>query len=151
MKPEFRNYLSSVDIHLTEPLYAKIEEIESDLKLICPEEIKAIFVNEYRQHDGKREYLAAVFFSDHYLMEARNILQPEKALDIAFYKNVDHVLWSTMNYNFQAATEKSAATLTFRFEGGMTMTMRASGKNCDALYQVFLERVKPNLKSHEEA
>ncbi|MEA1992572.1 MAG: hypothetical protein U9N58_10345, partial [Thermodesulfobacteriota bacterium] len=65
MKKEFIDYLESIGIK-GGVLLDRIESIYEFYSEMCPDDIVDIFVTDYIDSDGKREYENLWFFSDRY-------------------------------------------------------------------------------------
>jgi len=144
MKEEFKTYLEAIDI--SRPIRDKIETIYKFFQKICPDEITDIFVTDYLNKEGMRQYDNLWFFSKGYFMEAKQFLTNDD-FDITPAKNILKYLQIVKkDYDFDKATELSRMSLNIRFDAAITGNFKASKKNCDYLKDIILNHIKPNLK-----
>lgn len=146
MQQKFTDYLESIGIKAG-LLLDRIESIHEFYVEMCPDEIVDIFVTEYIDSDGKREYENLWFFSGRYVMEAKEFTTGRDEFVIAPIKDrVAHFRIKKLNYDFKAATDKSRLRLIFRLDNKVIANLKASKENCDALRDIILKHVMPNLK-----
>ena len=146
MNQEFADYLESIGIKAGS-LLDQIKSIYEFYLEMCPDEIADIFVTDYIDSEGKREYENLCFFSDKYTMEAKGFAMGKDDFDIAPIKGrVKYYEIQKQDYDFKEATEKSRLTLHFSLDTGVHGEFKASKENCDALRDIILKHVKPNLK-----
>jgi hypothetical protein len=142
-KPEFNKYLESLGVQ--EPLLKRIWTIHEFYEKICPEGIKDIFVNEYIKGDETREYESLWFFSETYLMEAKQFITKDD-FDITPFKNIiNYVKFIKQNYDFEKAEEKSRLNLIIKMDTNVNGTLKASKGNCDYLKKIIEKYIVPNL------
>jgi hypothetical protein len=146
MKKEFMDYLESIGIK-GGVLLDRLESIHEFYSKMCPDEIVDIFVTDYIDSDGKREYENLWFFSDRYVMEAKGFANGKDDFDITPIKGrVVHYVIRKQHYDFKEATEKSRLYLEFRLDTEANGDLKAAKENCDVLRGIILKYVKPNLK-----
>jgi hypothetical protein len=147
MKKEFMDYLGSIDIK-GEVLIDRIESIYEFYKEMCPDEIVDIFVTDYIDSEGGREYENLWFFSDKYIMEAKEFAAGKDDFDITPIKDrVKYCKIQKKDYDFKEAIEKSRLRLEFTFGFfGARCDFKAAKENCDALRDIILKHVKPNMR-----
>ena len=147
MKNEFIDYLESINIK-EGALLDRIESIYKFYSEMCPDEIADIFVTDYIDSEGRREYENLWFFSDRYVMEAKGFAAGKKDdFDITPLKaRVEHCAIQKQGYDFKEATDESRIYLLFKLDTGSIADFKASKENCDVLRDIVLRHVKPNLK-----
>lgn len=146
MKKEFTDYLELISIK-GGALLERIESIYEFYLEMCPDEIVDIFVTDYIDSEGKREYENLCFFSDGYIMEAKGFAMGKDDFDITPIKDrVKYYEIQKQDYDFKEATEKSRLALHFVLDTEVHGKFKASKENCDALRDIILKHVKPNLK-----
>ncbi len=146
MKNEWKTYLESIGIQ--EPFLERAKEVIDFYQQIDPDQIEDIFVTEYFDKDGDRQYESLWLFSKTSVMEAKQFL------------TVDNFDWSPMEnevrywcikkeeYNFLEASNKSRMTLEFRISRPVGGIIKASQENCDYLKVLFLKYLIPNVKKY---
>lgn len=146
MQQKFIDYLESIGIK-SGILLDRIESIHRFYVEMCPDSIDDIFVTEYIDSDGKREYENLWFFSDRYIMDAKGFAAGSDDFVIApITDRVAHYRIKKLNYDFKEATEKSRLHLMFRSNTAATANLKASKENCDALRDIILKYMMPNMK-----
>ena len=146
MKQKFVDYLESIDIK-EGVLLDRIESIYEFYSEMCPDDIVDIFVTDYIDSDGKREYENLWFFSDRYFMEAKGFAAGKDDFDIDPIKDrVVHCAIQKQYYDFKEVTDKSRLRFLFRLDTGAIADFKASKENCDALRDIILKHVKPNMQ-----
>ena len=146
MKQEFVDYLESIGIK-TGSLLDRIESIYEFCLEMCPDEIADIFVTDYIDSEGRREYENLWFFSDRYVMEAKGFAAGKDDFDIAPMKDrVKYYEIRKQDYDFKEATDKSRLYLEISWGTGVRGEFKAAKENCDALRGIILKYVKKNLE-----
>jgi len=146
MKQKFIDYLESIGIKAG-PLFGRIESIHEFYLEMCPDEIGDIFVTDYIDSEGKREYENLWFFSDRYIMEAKGFAAGKDDFDITpINSRVVYYVIRKQDYDFKEATETSRLYLELKLDTGVDGDFKAAKENCDALRDIILKYVKPNLK-----
>jgi len=144
MKKEFIKYLESINI--TKAYCKRIETIYEFYKDMCPDEITGIFVTDYITEDGAREYDCLWFFSEKYIMEAKQFITKDD-FDIAPIQNrIVYLASKKQDYDFKKATEKSRLNVKFDMDTQVGCTFKASNENCDYLKEIIFRYIVPNLK-----
>jgi hypothetical protein len=141
------DFISSYNeyIRITAPINQRIRSILSFYKLICPEEIKDMFVSEYLKEDHTREYESLWFFSDNYVMESDQFLSSDHFDIISINKKITRFAISKNEYDFKNANENSRMLLEFATPHSITGELKASQANCDKLRDIFMTYLKNNL------
>lgn len=143
MEEKFKKYLNSIGI--TEALTERTEIFYEFFRKRCPEKITGIFVSDYINENGEREYQDLWFFSFKYYMFASDFAVREH---LFFGLIKDRVyLWELEkeNYDFKRATERSRMHLIYSIPHA-GFDLKASKENCDYLRDIFLRYVIPNLE-----
>lgn len=147
MKPEHAAYLAQLGLTPDKPLFKKAERLLALAAIVSPEEPKTIFVSEFTKEDGKREFLSFWMFSDRYSLESKDFPGANETLDVAYIsRSIAYVEIKQKQYDFKEAADASRLTIAFTYSvSTIHSTLRASKNNCDALRNVYLEYLKPNI------
>jgi len=132
---------SDVDIQI-------LKGILSQANILCPEELKDIFVANYDVKDGQEQFKDVWFFSDNYLVEVLNFNKKESpTLDLAiFSKNVQSISIETKDFDLsKKAKDNSRLKITFYTFSEWSCDQVASGHNCDTLIKIYNKYIKPNM------
>lgn len=144
MKEKFDTYIEIIGIK--GELIDRIKTICEQYKEISTEEITDIFVTDYINKDGSREYENLWLFSDDCCMEANNFIT-EDSFDCSTLKNrITRWEVNKQNYDFRDTSEKSRLNINFNMENDLSGELKASRENCNFLKDIFLTYIKPNLK-----
>lgn len=141
------DYLSSIRM-VSDLDIKQVSEIFSQGKLICPEELKYIFISNYKESDGKEIFKDLWLFSDNYVIEALNFSTLENTkLEMTIYnKNILSISFEAQNYDPpKKARDESKLHIVFYTLGIFTCDQIACGANCDALMAIFNKCIKHNL------
>lgn len=145
MRANFVVYLQSIG--MTTPLIKRVEQIYSFYdKHIAPDQIMDIFVSEYTESDGTREYDSLVFFGGPFVVEAKRFVH-EDDFDVSILrKQVLYLEIRKQDYDYEQATDASRLSITFTLGSGLNGELKASRANCDHLRDLITKHLVPNLQ-----
>ncbi len=152
MRGEFTEYLDSIGV--TRTAKKQIRTIHDFYQIVCPEEITGIFVTDFVNEEGTREYENLWFFSETLIMEAKNFLSTDEFDMVPLTKTIARWEVKRHDYDFEAATERSRLSLSFTLGQsglGVQANLKASGENCDYLKHILITYVIPNLEGERVA
>jgi hypothetical protein len=132
---------ADVDIRRTKELFNQV-------KVICPENLKDIFVSNYKETDGKEQFKDLWLFSDNYLVEIQNFVRQEKpSLEMTIYSNnIQSVSIEADKFDLsQKAKDISKLRIMFYTFTNFSVDQIATGPNCDILMYIFNTYVKCNM------
>jgi len=138
---KFLPYLDSIGIS-NRPLLDRIEFLYKIAQFLCPEEIEDIFVTDFINNEGERNYENLWFFSQNFVTEAHNFSSTYH-VDVAPIDRIYRLELSFDNYNFKKATPSSKATVRFKIQEEIRGNLKASGYNCDSLKDILTKHLKP--------
>jgi len=133
--------VSDVDIR-------RVKELFDQGKVLCPEELKNIFVSNYKESDGKEQFKDFWLFSDNYVVEAQNFsIQEKPKLEMTIIsKNIQSFSIEADNFDLsQKAKDVSKLRMVFYTLSNFWCDQIASGLNCDTLMYIFNTYIKHNL------
>jgi len=134
------------DIGLTKELVDRVESLYTSYQSISSEEITDLFITDYLTKERKRIYENLWFFSENYIMEAKQFISQDN-LDIApNKKNIIYFQVEKKDYDLKKASEKSRINLNIRFGAILRGDLKASEKNCDYLWKIVKDHFLPNLE-----
>jgi hypothetical protein len=109
------------------------------------EEIQDIFVTDYVDAEGRRNYESLWLFTPSYVMEAKQFLS-ENNFDFTLLKDCVR-LWriKKRDYDFRKAEPESRMYLELSLAQGAACVLKASQENCDYLRDIFLKYILPNV------
>ncbi len=145
MNPKFVAYLASLGVTANLPLFKRVEQLVAFSQTLGPELIDDLFISEWTNSDGMREWQSAWFFSPNYVMESKNVLGTEEQVDIMLISNIPYCEIHKRGYDLQKATDDSRMMVEVMFSVGNRGRLRASKSNCDSLKRIFDTYLKPNL------
>lgn len=142
MKNEWAKYLDSIGI---KDLFLKrVEEILVFYQTVYPDHIEDIFITEYLDADGNRQYESLWLFSETAVMEAKRFLKDDDFDFTPLKEQVEYWNIKKTEYDFQDASPKSRMTLLFVLATGISCILKASRENCDHLKSLFLKHILRN-------
>jgi hypothetical protein len=142
-----KGYLKSIGM-IADVDTQRTKEIFSQGKVLCPEELKAIFISNYKETDGKEQFKDLWLFSDNYVIEVLNFSKQEtpKLEMTIFSNNIQAVAFETNNLDFsQKAKDDSRLHVDFYTFNNFSCDQIASGRNCDALMSIYKKYIKNNF------
>jgi hypothetical protein len=145
MKKEFIDYLKAIGI--THVIIKRIDTIYNFYKGVCDEEIADIFVTDIFNVDGGREYENIWFFSQSYMMEAKQFTSEDDFDMTPMREQINYWSVKMKDYNFQKATDKSRLYIEVSIDHGLSGDFKAAKENCDYLKDIFQKYVLINIKS----
>lgn len=147
MKNEFYEYCSEIEI--SEPLLTEIRNMYAIARRLLDEEINELFISEYVDQGGVRNYQNIYFFSEDRLVTfvATNTTNCTViGLDGLF----PITQTSFENYDFREAKSASRLRIVLGAESvhgtrHQAISFSASGNNCDYLAKVYTKIILPHL------
>ncbi|MBA7627667.1 hypothetical protein ES703_35134 [subsurface metagenome] len=142
-----KGYLKSIGM-ISDVDTQRTKEIFSQGKFLCPEELKAIFISNYKETDGKDQFKDLWLFSDNYLIEVLNFTKKETfELEITiFSNNIQSVSIELYNLDFsQKPKDDSRLHILFYTLNDFSCDQISTGLNCDVLKSIYIKYIKPNL------
>ena len=136
MEELFEKYLEKINL---QNLFKKrVFEIINFYSSICPEKIADIFIADYMNDDGQREYENLWLFSNSFFMEARDFILKDD-FDFAPRGNgINYWRIKKEHYDFKESTAKSRFVLYFSWGKDFNSEdIKSSGINCDYLKEIF--------------
>ena len=131
MKEEYSSYLKQIGI--TGLFYNRAKEVYEFYEKLYPGAVQDVFVTDYIDSEGKRQYENLWFFTSTLAMEAKQFLTEDNFDSAPFKKKVK--LWQVnrTEYNFEKASAKSRLSIRVELEYGNDCEFKASQDNCDYL------------------
>jgi hypothetical protein len=126
----------------------RVKELFNTGKILCPEDLRDIFISNYKENDGKDQFKDFWLFSDNYVIEVQNLItetMPELDMTI-ISKNIQNVSIKVDNFDLsQKATDVSKIRMEFYTYSDFSVDQIATGSNCDKVMYIFNTYVKHNL------
>lgn len=123
----------------------RVREIIDIYENVLDFKVNDIFVSEYLDQQGGRIYEGLWLFNENFIGEAKNFIA-ENDFDLISIKH--SVLYFNVqfeDYNFKKATAKSRILADMVMTGNSSVTLKASGKNCDFLSDVAMKYFRTNI------
>jgi len=134
-------------LSLTQPVRTRIESILAQIRAMCPEELKDIFVSDLVQQDGTRIYQSLWTFSDSFASEA--FLAPDGVVSFDLVRhraNVTRIEIEMKDFGWDSPpTELSRLTINVSFTEGIRAHLQAAGLNCEMLRHVCVQYLSTGL------
>ncbi len=142
MKREWTKYLKSLGMSIV--LVKRATQSFEALSRIWPEEIVDIFVSEYVNEDGAREFEDLYFFTACQVVQARGFALQD-TFDADAVPGLRNILIKRTDFDFGEATEKSRLHVRYHTTMACHAELKASGENCITLTRILTERLLPAL------
>ena len=128
-------------------LIDRAKEIYEIHKIVCPQEIKTIFISEYHTKDKTRIFDNLWFFSDSFFMETKNFQNNNNTDLIRFQKNIDYIEMFYQDFDFKKGNDNSNLTIKMMLGGtDLFAQFKASKQNCDNLMNIYSNFFKSNVR-----
>lgn len=128
------------------PLIERTEKILGYVRQLLPEEPRYIFVSEYRDDEGNRNYESLWVLSDNFISEAKQFVSQSEFDLTSLSGGLTRILISNHEFEFENASESSRLSVYVNLGNtgsAITGSFRASGTNCNDLNQVLTEYLLP--------
>jgi Flp pilus assembly CpaF family ATPase len=144
MEQRFESYLKKIG--MTGTLRMRAQEIYRFYEALLPDdEITDIFVSEYVDSEGRRQYDSLWLFSSDYIMEASQFVTKDSFDMLRITNRVARWEVVKKDYDFKSATDRSRLTLTIQFADRLSGLLKASMYNCDHLKDMLIKYFLPNM------
>ncbi len=145
MKQHWVEYLESIGI--VDLYLERAAKVVFFYDLIYPGDIEHIFVSEYVDNDGQRQYETMWLFSTTDAMEARRFLHRVDYDATPLLGRIRYWRLTADDYEEGKASAKSRLTVNLGLSDGISGELKASGNNCDHLMTVFKQVIVPGLRA----
>lgn len=137
---EYCNQLGMTDAQVDH-----VEAIFSFYQAHLDEGIQEIFISE-RAGDERRSFESLWLFTDELIMEAKR-LESQFNVDFAPLEDeIIHLVLKKVNLDLGDANAESRLYVRYNTDPDIGGELRASGENCDRLYNVYRHYLLPNLR-----
>ena len=146
MKDEFVKYLESIGLNGA-PV-EKAKSIYDFYSKYLSYDIEDIFVSEYVNADGSRNYESLWLFNNDYCFESKFFITENDFDSDKIKENVDCFNIKLKDYDIvqQDAKEASRMNLLITLKTNRICDFKASKENCNKLSGIFLKYYLPNYK-----
>ena len=142
MKDDWQAYLETIGI---QGMFLKrVEEVLSFYQEVYPDQIEDIFVTEYFDKEGNRQYESVWLFSRQFVMEAKHFLMEDDFDSAPLQRQVKYWTIKKTEFDFRDASTKSRMLLKFTLLSGVSGALKASRENCNYLSDIFRKHILPN-------
>jgi hypothetical protein len=141
MKPEFEEYLGSISVPAA--LRGRIAIHYESFRFLCPEDITGIFVGDYITQEATRIYESLHFFSDSFVMEAKNFSVADHFDRALVVLPLRYFIMNKQDYDFKKATDASRMYFLGYLPGDIRFEFKASKENCDFLRDLIHKYILP--------
>ncbi len=134
-------------IGLTNLFRDRANEVIDFYQNLYPNQLKTVFISEYIDSDGNRNFKNLWLLTNKHICEAKNFLKEDDFDSVTIKNSVKGWLLKKKNYDFKIATQKSRMTLNCFLsyaESHFSCSMKASGENCGFLRDLLKEYIIPN-------
>lgn len=114
-----------------------------------------VFVSEYVDTEGQRQYESLWLLSTHFLVEAHNFVSDDRGDIVPLERNIARLEIGRQAYDFVSPTADSRLSIELNFATGsglgITANLKASDGNCDRLAGFVQQYFLPNVSAHGAA
>lgn len=142
MIEKFEDYLGNLP--LTNAVKGRINEVLLMNSKIIDFEIQDIFVCEFKNDEGSRNFTSLWLFSEKFCIECKNFLNSNN-FDLTPLKELDYCSIFLADFDFEETGEKSFVKIHFRFKVGLTGDLIATESNCLSLFEIYKKYLISNL------
>ncbi len=142
MKPEWITYLESIGIEGV--FLGRVKEVLDFYQQVYPDQIEDIFITEYIDNEGNRQYESMWLFSETSIMEAKQFLNEHDFDSGTLKQQVNYWSIKKTEFDFHQSSTSSRMVLHFRLLSQISGTLKASKENCDHLKTLFSKHIIPN-------
>lgn len=144
MKRDFEIYLNDIGITI-DILKKRIEQIIDYASNLCNEQLNDIFIEDYIEKDGTREYTHLRLYYKNYILIAFDFITKFNFALVKAESKIFHIQYKFENYDLKNSNEKSQINILVTFVKTSYADMTASKENCDYLMKIINKYYLPNL------
>jgi hypothetical protein len=141
MRQDFNNYMKYIG--LSPALTGRVQDFYGFWRMLCPEKIEWMFINDSIDKDGARLFESLLFFSANYGMEAKDFVSKENFHMVRIESPIVLFSVQTQDYDFKQATEKSRLYFRASLTASTSATLKAAKENCDCLWELVVNYFAP--------
>jgi hypothetical protein len=131
---------------VSEHMLERVREIYNEYLSICTEKPQNIFIDEYIDGEGQRQYECVNFFSPNFHFAAESFLGKNVKYQVSpLNKNIISWKIEKTDYNLIKASANSRINIIFYFSDTTGASLKASGENCEVALSILKTYVMPNL------
>lgn len=128
-----------------EVLLKRVSTLLGAYTALLPEDVRAVFVSEYRDEADQRTFEALWLFSDHFAMEAKLLGAEEDQFDFVPHKHgVHHIVIRKRAFDLTTSTDASRMAVEVWFTDQRYGILKSTGDNCLNLTAMLRNHLVPN-------
>jgi hypothetical protein len=143
MNDDWKKYLESIGV--VDLFYNRACKVIEFYERLYPNELKHIFISEYVDKEGMRQYENMWLFTENYAFEAKGFLRTVDFDASPMKKYIEYWNIKKDNFDFDDLSKDSRMVLTFHLRNDSKGELKASADNCTQLMKIFEEMVIPNI------
>ena len=139
-------------IGLSESARKRVAAVVQAFQFICPQPLEELFIADAVDDAGQRQWLSVWAFTAKYWLEAKGFLQ-EFDVDVSGYQQSVKYLgiqFEDVAFNapdaLPAVSASSRLYVEVRTGEDLDTNLPATGVNCEFLFRIIRDRLKPNLR-----
>lgn len=131
---------------LTDALSDRFATLVALHERITQTPVEDVFASEYVSDEIGRVFESLWLFSGDLAMEAQTSIEDGDRFDLVpVRRSVRHWIVEMRDFDLVTATENSRMSMEVWLADNRVGTLRASGANCEQLFRIGAERIRPNL------
>jgi hypothetical protein len=145
--PPFDAYLSSIGFTAT-PFVARFEDVLGRLRVISPEEIIDVIIEDAIDSEGVRTYMHLIGFTTKNIVGSTNFLTTDDFTVASITRQVSAVRFYSTDFDYLKAGPNSRINVYVEIAHrapGNNWTVSGTQENCEAIVAAVLKYVLPNM------
>jgi hypothetical protein len=143
MKTAWTKYFKALG--MSQVLVQRARQAFHALSTALQTDIEDVFVSEYIDSDGNRQFEDLFIFTQYHIVQVRNFAL-EDVLDADAFGPLRNLLVSRVAFDFTEPTDKSRLHVRYHTLTGCSAELKASRENCATLARILRERLAPMLR-----
>jgi len=142
MENKFNDYLKEVE--LTGLYLKRACKVINFYEKLFPDDIKDIFVSEYTDNKGTRQYESLWIFTSNFACEAKQFITEEDFDATSVKQSITYWRLKRTAFDGQETSDDSRMAVSFDLTPGVSGALKASKGNCMKLQEIFDKYLFPN-------
>jgi hypothetical protein len=143
MIEKFEDYIGGLP--LTRVVKERINELLELNSKIKECEIDDIFICEFKNEEGTRNYTSLWLFNEKYCIECKNFMSLYDFDITPYNKRIDYCSITPVNFDFVTPTNQSIINIHFHFGFGIAGNLIATEENCLSALNIYKKYIISNL------
>jgi hypothetical protein len=148
-REQFEEYFTGLGMGA--PLIERGLSVIESVERLLTEPIRYLFVSEYRDEGGNRNFESLWILTEGYMSESQGFLTGDRFDIVPVHQGLVRLETNREHFDFVTATDQSRLSINISFppsgSTGLSGNFKASGENCTALVGVLQGYLLPLLEA----